>query len=352
MTLKNIFQRLYSNDISGKQIDQGMLVFIGNFLENTPVFPVKLDTVEQVSRMIPDSDNNFIFVDNGILNWCAYYNFSDTFPLGRLYFISEKNMFNWGTLNNFIESSGYKSSLITPQKFGEIIGENKSSERIEKYRAQKLKENKAYKGLVDGRISSTTISQGFYLKTKECIICGENKDKLVNCNLATEEDGLMIGYHLCNIHHTESLEYDSLMDYFCEKFNLPKLFKVKALSKDELIFNSIMILKNKMDCSIEKIKKNTITAYRKTSKFKIVLRLDEIDNYGYMIFNSNNKELARFDSANHHNVNYGPDHLHPNLKSKKVISSFLTGLPQIDYSSILKIVEKYELIQNTTHNNV
>lgn len=348
MNTVDIFQSLYSNDIAGRVIDKGILVFLGNALSDLPVMPIKLNKIEQVAHMIPDSDSSFTFINGGSLYWCAYYDYSTEFPIGRLYFVSEVNIFNWGTHDNNLKKLGFKLNLIKHDKFSQIIGESGAITRIENYKFQKDKENMVYKGLVDGRINSTTINQGIYIKTKGCVVCGEITDKLINCNLANEDDGLMIGYHLCKDHYAESLKYDSSMDYYCEKFNVPKLYKTDSLTQDDIIFSSILILKCKLECKIDKVEKNTITAFRIISGYKLVLRLDSVSNYGYMIFNSEHQQLARFDSANHHDIYYGPDHLHPDIKTKEVISSFLTGSPAIDYNSILQIIKEYE--QTTMHN--
>jgi len=133
------------------------------------------------------------------------------------------------------------------------------------------------------------------------------------------------------------------MNFYCNSFNLQKWFKTRSLSTDELVLHSMLILEKELECTIDKVLDNTITAFRKVSGFKIILRLDAINDYGYMIFNDKGKQLARFDSADHYDINYGPDHLHYDLKKKEeVISSFLSGIPEFDYKSILKVIQEYE----------
>ena len=80
------------------------------------------------------------------------------------------------------------------------------------------------------------------------------------------------------------------------------------------------------------------------SGLKGIFRLDSPGNYAYMIFGSDDKEVARIDSADHHNVNYGPDHLHADLTKKKgpIESSFTTGSPLIDTKKILELIELKE----------
>lgn len=97
-----------------------------------------------------------------------------------------------------------------------------------------------------------------------------------------------------------------------------------------------------VSATIEKALDRTITLVRK-SQFKLIVRLNSLSNYAYVIKNPKGKEVARFDSADHHHVSYGPDHLHPNLpKNKSVQPSFTTGTPMIDVNRILDVLETKE----------
>ena len=82
----------------------------------------------------------------------------------------------------------------------------------------------------------------------------------------------------------------------------------------------------------------------RSSGIKIILRIDAMDNYGYMFFDSKGKQIARVDSANHHVLNYGPDHLHPDVlhDESNVVSSFTTGSPLLDAKLISKLITKIE----------
>ena len=55
----------------------------------------------------------------------------------------------------------------------------------------------------------------------------------------------------------------------------------------------------------------------------------------YVVQNTAGVELGRVDSAAHHEVPFGPDHLHvsPTEHSKNVVPSFTFGLPQMDARS-------------------
>lgn len=64
-------------------------------------------------------------------------------------------------------------------------------------------------------------------------------------------------------------------------------------------------------------------------------------NYAYNVQAPDGTNLSRVDSANHHKVPYGPDHLHPDLrKSKKNIveSSFTYGSVGMDVKLIRQMI--------------
>jgi hypothetical protein len=113
---------------------------------------------------------------------------------------------------------------------------------------------------------------------------------------------------------------------------------------NETLAMSCLAVQNELECDIEKVDEKTITAVRRTG-FRIILRQDALDDYAYMIQDPNGKPISRIDSANHHAVEYGPDHVHRNLsKSKKnqVDSSFTYGFVLADLKAIKTLVEEAE----------
>jgi hypothetical protein len=342
MTVSDLFDRFYNENLCGADIDKCLLVLIGNMLSGKPIYTLNVNDVNKLSRMIPDASKSFKFMDGGILYWCAFYNHTDKFPVGRLYHVCEQNMFEFYRYENDLVNQGFNLELMRHEQFANLVDEDTSLKRLYLYKQNNKKENAYYENLVNGRIESTTVEKGFYIKTSECLICKEKIDKTLTSTLADKNGGFMMGYSLCKKHYEEALQSESFISFLSKIFKQDDWFKHSKVSNDFILFDAIQLLDCELDCKIIKVKKNTITARRRRSGFEVILRLDSNTNYGYMINDNEGKELVRFDSANHHNVPYGPDHLHSDLSTKKVKSSFLTGYPQIDFKSILKELTKYE----------
>jgi hypothetical protein len=347
MTINDFFYKFYQNGLKGKDIDAGMTVILGNVLSENQVQSIPLSNIEHLQVMIAEADKYFILTDSVASNFCAYYNYTDTFPLGRLYFISEKDMFKAAEIFSNLKQRGYILMPIVPKEFAEITGGTNYKLRVEEYKNRKQAENRLFEELLDGRIEETTVGQGFYLKTRKCMFCDKPGNMLISSSSANEDNGIMVGYHLCEEHFQEAKKQDNMLAFLFEKFGIYGFSKTEEITKEEIISDAIAILGKKLNCSILEVTEDTITAVRNLSGYKIILRLTEIWNYGYMIFDNKERQLARFDTADHYKLNYGPNHLHEDLiKNKnKVTTSFTIGIPMIDFVSIQKVIEKFEKLK-------
>jgi hypothetical protein len=85
-----------------------------------------------------------------------------------------------------------------------------------------------------------------------------------------------------------------------------------------------------------------VTAVR-PSGFKIIVRLQNGGEYAYIVQNAAGGEIARVDSAAHHDVPFGPAHLHrsPTEEKKDVVPSFTYGFPQMDAKIIRRILDQH-----------
>ena len=135
--------------------------------------------------------------------------------------------------------------------------------------------------------------------------------------------GLIIGLRLCKQHEDEARDHASLIEYIAKRMGVPAPFfsNMKLVKHtDETLAMSCLAVQSELECDIEKVEENTITAVRR-SGFRIILRQDA------------------------HAVEYGPDHVHRNLsKSKKnqVEASFTYGFVLADLKAIKTLVEEAE----------
>lgn len=147
------------------------------------------------------------------------------------------------------------------------------------------------------------------------------------------------------MHAEECKLANSNLEYLFSKLGVLSPFVKTTMSREDVISMVSDMLINEFECRIDKVEDNTITAIRSSSNFKLVFRLTSELNYGYMIYEPGRKnDVARFDSAKHHSIEYGPDHLHRNLKNKKLKPepSFTTGFPIIDKIALKKALEERE----------
>lgn len=344
MTLNNIILNLIENILktnnSGHLADIGTKALLSNRLnDDEPFQAIELNNVQYLLQMMREADNTGIYIENNTFYFMAYYSHSNDYPVGRSYFIRVTNLFETTKLMQFFENNDIHLEIIPPLKFREITKEEDCRDRIKIYKKQKEIEVAHIRRLYEGRKHAGIIESAKFLDTSGCLIC-KNSDCFMMTS--TMENDMLI-FYLCQKHMDESTTYNSLIEYLAQYFNLPFSDNSKPLDTKSHLDLVISELPSKISAIIEKYDNNTITLKRK-SNFKLILRLDSFINYAYIIKDPHGKEVARFDSANHHDINYGPDHLHLNpQKNKKLVhSSFTTGTPLNDINAILTILEKKE----------
>lgn len=345
MNIKEIFE-IYmslSTDLSGHDVDTLMVTVIGNFVNRaslSPIFTIPVESIDGMRKMLNGSDKSFVLCYDGLFYIKAYYSHSDIMPLGRAYcFNSIHHKIYMGFLNEVIKG-GLK--VISIKDFEDIIDIKNYPYRLGKY--LELKQNDMalsyFSGLVDGRVDRTSVKQAMYLSTKNCLICNKPINALEFSTVANAQSGVMVSFKFCKEHHTESLSYANTIEYVYTKLGCEFFCKTKPLTTEELLVVTEEMLKNEWNCVVESVIKNTITVKRE-SGVKIILRLDSLVNYAYIIHDRIGKEYCRYDSAKHHKIPYGPDHIH---FKKTISSSYTTGIPCIDMKSIIEKVFECEAL--------
>ncbi|WP_251977329.1 hypothetical protein [Salinicola avicenniae] len=232
--------------------------------------------------------------------------------------------------------------FIPPNHLGEKTGQDGYEARIREFRERQSCEAEMFKGLFKGRSQSTAVEKSMFLNSPGCLVCGDNNFRMMSSTLSATK-GFMVGFNLCDNHLEVAKTENSLLEYLAKLFKQPPPFQLVPLETKEHFEIVLSWLPKELGCKVEKTNANTMTLVR-PSGLKGGFRLDSPGNYAYMIFRSDGKEVARIDSADHHNVNYGSDHLHVDLTKKKgpIESSFTTGSPLIDTKKILELIELKE----------
>jgi Family of unknown function (DUF6516) len=142
-----------------------------------------------------------------------------------------------------------------------------------------------------------------------------------------------------------ALTRSSLLAFLAESFKVRNPFPSRPLSQQEIFDNGKRTLEHSLQCTLQKVDpaRFQLTGVRK-SGLRVIFRLEGPNNYAYMIFGPNGKQLGRFDSSNDHpELPVQPDHFHYALPdNSKVRSSFLMGLPELDAAVIQMYIEDVE----------
>lgn len=350
MNLIEMVQICLQESLNGEQTDKCIISMAGNILkEVNPFVSIRLDNKVYLLEMMKKADHTLIYIENSIFYISAIYNYTPKFPASRIYFTRTDNLMTIASLGTYFNSKCIELPPMDGQALSKIINDKEYSERYKKWKEFRNKNDKIFYDLANGRLNNTRIEQGIWLSSNNnCVICNKHTDRMSTTTILGKT-GIMLGIQLCEEHENEGKNHSNLINFLAEKCGIPPLFNQDSeiLNHNELnLFMAIETLKIDLECEIEKIDllKYTVTA-RRRSGYKIIIRQENLDNYAYMIIDPQGKEISRIDSANHHNINYGPAHIHHDLrKSKKntVETSFTYGATILDIKLIKKLIEKSE----------
>lgn len=343
MKIREIVEQTLKDTGSGKSADICAKSILCNLIkEREPFQAIELKDLDHLLLMMRESTFPHVYVEGGVFYFSAYYFHNDRYPVGRNYFIREADLLKIAKLHAYFKSNGLELPIVPPNQLGNKIGQDGFEGRIREFRARQYQETEMFKGLFEGRSKSTSVEKSIFLNSPGCLVCGDNNFRMMSSTLSAVK-GFMVGFNLCDNHMEIALSENSLIEYLAKLFQQPSPFQFVPLGTKEHFELVLSWLPKELGCKVEKTNKNTMTLVR-PSGLKGIFRLDSPGNYAYMIFGSDGKEVARIDSADHHNVNYGPDHLHVDLTKKKgpIESSFTTGSPLIDTKKILEIIELKE----------
>ena len=340
MRIVETIERILRDTGSGKSADFCVKGELSNSLDaRRPFQAIKLENVDQLLIMMRDADFPHIYVNAGVFHFSAYYFHDDRFPVGRNYFMKEENLMRIATLHNFFISRSLDLPLILPTDLGKYIDVYGFEERVADFKKRSEKEISVFKRLFEGRSSATCVEDSMFLNSPGCLVCGCDKYYLMTSTLSSSK-GFMLGFNLCDEHMELAKNERSLLDYLAKLLQGELPFQFVRFSAREHFELVLQWLPQELGCEVEKKSENTAYLVR-PSGLKCIFRIDSPSNYAYMIINKNGKEVARIDSADHHDIEFGPDHIHVNLTKKKksvVESSFTTGSPLIDTKKIRQLI--------------
>ncbi|MDO8068595.1 DUF6516 family protein [Janthinobacterium sp. SUN206] len=348
MSIHQMIQICFSHGLDGRNTDTCVKSMAVNVLKpNMPVVAIEMKSRSDLLQMMKTADNTHIYIGAGVFHFNAFYAATDNFPAPRIYYMKTADLMAVGTIGAYMQQHGVTLPPMNDERFSPLIEDKRYAKRYEQWHTRWEANSKAFKGLLDGRVRNTAVEQGIWLSSDGgCMMCGDKTD-LMSTTTVIGAKGIMIGLQLCGQHEAEAMDHSTLLNYISEKMGVPAPFLVGAKvvrHGQQTIDMTCDAVRDELKCVIEKIDGQTITAMRK-SGFRLIIRQDALNDYAYNIQDPTGKPIARIDSADHHKVEYGPDHVHRDLsKSKKnqVEPSFTYGFAVADLKAIRQLVETAE----------
>lgn len=348
MRISEIIQVCFAHGLDGRDTDICVRSMAINVLKpEVPVVSIGMANQRDLLRMMKTADSTHIYIAGGVFHVNALYHFTDNFPAPRIYYMKTQDMMALAAIGVYLEKQGVSLPPMNDERFSKLIDDQRYPDRYRQWHTRWEANSKVFKGLLDGRIDNTAVEQGIWLSSNgRCMFCESKTDRMSTATIIGEQ-GLMIGFQLCEQHEAEAKDHITLFNFLSEKMGVPAPFFAHAkvvIHGQEAIDLTCEVLRNALGCVIEKIDKQTITAVR-PSGFRLIIRQNALHDYAYNIQSPHKKPVSRIDSADHHAVAYGPDHVHRDLsKSKKnqVEPSFTYGFAVADIKAIKKLLEDAE----------
>jgi hypothetical protein len=304
--------------------------------------------------MLPDADKCFVYGKKGRFYFSADYRFFDRCPFARIYSYALEDLFEIAELDYRLRQYGYEIPTIAQRQFEAVIDIQGHATRVDTYRQNLENERRTFTTLFEGRREAQIISEGVWFNSTSSMTCGVEAEVMGTSSsygfpVIAGEEGMMMGFPFCTKCADEASTRSSFLAFIAEKLNFhnPHYSQKyeKRLSQEDLFKIGMYTLEYDLKCTLQKVDhaQSQLTGIRE-SGIKVIFRLEGTSNYAYMIFDSNGKQVGRFDSADHHSeLPFPPDHFHYGLpNSCKVKSSFLTGIPIVDAAAIRVYIEDIE----------
>ncbi|WP_129587764.1 hypothetical protein [Herbaspirillum robiniae] len=344
-TIREFLTFLFEQKTAAEDIDKLMRATVFEDHPESPLLLVKLGLLEEIVHMCGQADYVLCLPHGSETFVGALYTDMSNYPVARFYHLQiSGGIFAAAKTVAFLTARGFNVQIPPAEQLSIIVSENGWKDRLNQYLDRRKDRYKDYEKIRKGRVKNTTTDSTFLLHSAGCLICGASADVIASTTTALPgEPAQLTAVRLCSTHAEESRNATSLMNYLAKSFNLP--FSMNALRRPpaEVLADSAAIICSKLGMNIYENTQKNIKA-RSNAGTILIYRYEGELNYGYMINGpAKGEELARIDSANHHIVEVGPDHLHPDLKnSLPPISSFTTGDLCLDWPLIKHLITEWE----------
>lgn len=351
-SVREMITFLHQINIPGRSID--LSICASNVAEyaDRPLLLIRLESLDEMVHMCRDADHVLCVPARDNTVGGALYTDISGFPIARFYHLHlGPDLLSAGRLFGTLKENKFNVEAPRPETMSRLVHEDGWEARLEEHLRVRRARLADYEKLRSGRARNTTTDSSLFLNSSGCLICGAPPEFIASTTFgAIGEPALLTAVRLCSTHMAEARKEASLVNYLAKVFDIPFLMDSLSRTPEEVLSDGLSIMQFNLCMTVFDQGKTDIKA--RTAKGTVLIyRYEGEFNYGYMIDGANGEKLARIDSANHHRVEVGPDHLHPDLQNKlPAISSFTTGDLCLDWPLMRELIDHWDqgLYQNPT----
>lgn len=343
-SVREMITFLHQRNIPGKSID--LSICASNVAEyaDRPLLLIRLESLDEMLHMCRGADHILCVPTHENTVGGALYTNISRFPIARFYHLRlGPDLLSAGRLFGPLKENKFNVEAPRPETMSKLVHEDGWKERLEEHLQVRRARVTDYEKLRSGRARNTTTDSSLFLNSSGCLICGAPPDFIASTTFgAIGEPASLTAVRLCSTHMAEAREEASLVNYLAKAFDIPFLINSLSRTPEEVLSDGASTMQSNLGMTLFDQGKTDVKA--RTAKGTVLIyRYEEEFNYGYMIDGANGEKLARIDSANHHRVEVGPDHLHPDLQNKlPATSSFTTGDLCLDWPLIRELIDHWD----------
>lgn len=343
-TIRDLIAFLHLQGTPAKSIDHFVCAIDVAKHADRALLLVRLESLEQMLYMCQDADHVICVPTDRKSYGGALFTDISKFPIARFYHVQQEgDLLAIGRMYGILKERFTEVKIPRPEALSEWCQENGWQARLASHLEWRKARTQDYEKIRLGRCNNTTTNSTFFLNSTGCLVCDGPPEFIASATFATlGGDASLIAIRLCSGHMAEAREDSSLVNYLARTFTIPFLIDTLKRMPEEVLSDARDIMQSRLGMTV--IENGSKDVKARTAKgTSLIYRYSGELNYGYMINGTGNEELARIDSANHHRVEVGPDHLHPDLRNKlPPVSSFTTGDLCLDWPFIRQLIDHWE----------
>jgi hypothetical protein len=344
-TFRELIVFLQAQGVSSRDIDQFVRATnIADYADRS-ILLIPLESIEQMIYMCGDADHILCVPNAGQTFAGALFTDISAFPVARFYHLRvDGDLLVAAKIFKLLKEHGFNPEIPRPDALASLVSDQGWEDRLKIHSEKRSARVKDFEKLRAGRLANTATGSAFFLNSSGCLVCDGPPECIASMTYGVlGEPAALASVRLCRDHMEEASRDSSISNYLARTFKLPLLIETLHRPPEEVLKDAADLMREKLAMDVFEETSKVIKG-RTLKGTELIYRHEGPLNYGYMINSADNVKLARIDSANHHHVDVGPDHLHPDLQQKVApISSFTVGDLCLDWPLLARLIADWEV---------